>query len=160
MHPFLATVVLLHLLPPVQTAGCLNTLEEIESSLQSNALNTESIDNAFFPLNNHPSLAVFVHYFVNETTSNGTATIPVHPTKMNSTDLESLRPTYLYQWVVSPVLLPFGPELLELRGLAIISPTIPTAYVVLQPICQQDAFSSSENRIEKLLTRLTIKVSN
>ena len=78
---------------------------------------------------------------------------------MNSTDLESLEPTYLFQWVVSPVLLPFGPELLEIRGLAFITPTIPTAYIVLQPICKQDAVSSSDKRIEKLLTRLTSKVS-
>lgn len=155
MQPLLAVMVLLQLLPFVQAAGCLNTLEEMEASLQKNALNIESIDNAFFPLNSHSSLAVNVAFFVNVTTSNGTVSIPQHPTMMNSSDLELLQPTYLFQWVVSPVLLPFGPEILELRSLAVITPIIPTAYIVIQPVCQQDANSK---RIEKLLTRLTCKV--
>lgn len=157
MQPFLAAVVLLQLLPFVQTEGCLNTLQEMEASLQKNALNIESIDNAFFPLNSHPSLAVYVRYFVNETTRNGTASVPKHPTLMTISDLEYHPPNYLFQWVISPVLLPFGPELLELRGLAIITPIIPTAYVVIESTCPQDINSNS--RIEKLLTRLTSKVN-
>lgn len=68
---------LLQFLPALVLSTDVTSLKDLESALKSNPLNLESIDDAFFPLNSPPSIAVDVLYFINETV-NSTATVPVH----------------------------------------------------------------------------------
>ena len=149
-------VTLQFLLLPVVLSDMIS-LKDLETSLQSNPFNVENIDDAFYPLNLPPSIAVDVSYFVNETV-NGTSTVPVHPSAMNARDL--LTPNYTLQWVSHCVLLPFA--------LAILPPdpfkrAPPVVMLVIPPICNSSQEQSydmcSVIRIKKLLTRLTSKVS-
>ena len=153
-------VVTLHFLLLSLVLSDMTSLEDLETSLQSNPLNIESIDDAFYPLNIRPSIVVNVSYFVNET-ENGTATVPVHPLAMSSTDRDLLTPNYTLQWVSYRVLLPFGPTLLpsDIFSQAV-DPSV--VMLVIPPICnssQQQSYVCSDIRIKKLLTRLTSKVS-
>lgn len=141
----------------------MNSLQELEVSLKSSALNMENIDKGFFPLNNPPSIAVNVLYLLNETTSDG---IALHAELMNFSGssqmyINSSTRFYAFQWVSQPVLLPFGPELFELRGLAVFTQPTPFVFVDIPPICStSEANSSTGYRSEVLLlARLTSKVS-
>ena len=149
-------LVLSQFIPLVQTS-CVTSLEELETSLQSIPLNVESIDDAFFPLNKPPSIAADVFYFVNFT-YNGTASVPVHPATLNSTAIGRLVPSFSFQWVSQRVLLPFGPELLEMRGLAVFAPETPITLLVIPPICSRGESTDEDVQVGKLLARTTSKV--
>ena len=148
-------LVLSQFLPLVQTS-CVASLEDLETAVQSIPLNVESINEAFFPLNKPPSIAANVFYFVNDT-FNGTATVPVHPATLNSTAIGRLIPFCSFQWVSQRVLLPFGPELLDMRGLAVFAPKPPMTLLVIPPICNRGE-SNDDVQIGKLLARVTSKV--
>ena len=150
-------LVLSQLLPLVQTS-CVSSLEDLEAALQSDPLNVESINDAFFPLNKPPSIAANVFYFINET-FNGTATVPVHPATLSSAEIGQLFPSCSFQWVSQRVLLPFGPELLEMRGLAVFAPKTPMTLLVIPPICIRREWTADYGvEAGKLLARLTSKV--
>lgn len=153
-------LVLAQFLPLVQASSCVTSLEDLETALQSDPLNVESINDAFFPLNTPPSIAADVFYFIN-VTINGTATVPVHPATMNATVIGQLVPSYSFQWVSQRVLLPFGPELLEVRGLAVFAPKTPMTLLVIPPICitRKESIDDYSVQVGKLLARLTSKVS-
>ena len=153
------------LLPALVLTADVTSLQNLEDSLKSNPLNVEAIDDAFFPLNSPPSIAVDVSYFVNESV-NGTATVPVHPLAMNSSARDLLAPNYTLQWVSHRSLLPFGNlHVLAPRILPLMISTVqtnPVVMLVIPPICtssQQQSYVCSDIRIKKLLSRLTSKVS-
>ena len=155
---------LLQFLPVVQAAKCVNSLKELEDAVQSNAYNMESIDDGFFPVNTAPSIAVNVFYIIDETAPNST-TASSYPTNSSSFERHgsALGSGFKFysnqlQWVSQRVLLPFGPELFELRGLAVFTLTTPKVYVIIPPICRKPN-TDAKHRIEKLLVRLTTKVS-
>lgn len=160
MAPLFA-LVLLQFLPVVQADECVNSLQELEVSLKNSALNMENIDKGFFPLNNPPSIAVNVLYLLNETTSDG---IALHAGLVNFSGSSQMyiNPStrfYAFQWVSQPVLLPFGPELFELRGLAVFTQPTPFVFVDIPPICSEANSSTGYRSEVLLLARLTSKVS-
>lgn len=157
----LLALALLQFLPMVQAAKCVNSLKELEDAVQSNAHNMESIDDGFFPVNTAPSIAVNVFYIIDETAPNSTA--PSYHTNSSSFErhgsaLGSGFRFYQLQWVSQRVLLPFGPELFELRGLAVFTLTTPKVFVIIPPICRKPN-TDAKHRMERLLVRLTTKVS-
>lgn len=148
----LLALALLQFLPVVQAAKCVNSLKELEDAVQSNAHNMESIDDGFFPVNTAPSIAVNVFYIIDETAPNSTA--PSYHTNSSSFERHGSQ----LQWVSQRVLLPFGPELFELRGLAVFTLTTPKVFVIIPPICRKPN-TDAKHRMERLLVRLTTKVS-
>ena len=137
------------------------TSRALETSVRTNLLNIESINEAFFPINKSPSIVVDVYYFVNET-QDGTSTVPEHPVQaimLNRSARHDVltRATYLLKWVSQPILLPC-PDMLKLSGFgAFFEQKTPTATIVIRPICSLKS-NWCKARIEKLLVQLTNKV--
>lgn len=149
MYTVAVSVLIVLQIAKVASSGvCVDSLHELESSLKENPFNIESIDNGFNPPNTHQPLWVDVHYYYNATDS----MVLVHPDSYQGRNTTAT-PNSTFQWVISQLFLPMGPQVVELLSGAFISLQPGTVHIVIKPICGND----TQHHLD-LLNRLTVKV--
>ena len=129
--------------------NCVTYLYELETSLKSNPLNIESIDDGFFPPNSVLSLWVTVNIYYNTSTENH-GVITTHPYNGH---LNNNSPDVVYYWYGTALFLSFRPDvLLKLSGLSLFlqnSTRFGVTNIVIDPPCDTDMM---------LLKKLVLKV--
>ena len=123
------------------TNSCVTYLHELESSLTSNPLNKESIDDGFFPPNSVLSLWVTVNIYYNTSTENHDV-ITTHP---YNGDLNDTSPDVVYYWYGTPLFLSFKEDtMIKLSGLFYFlqnSTRFGVTHIVVDPLCPTNMIS-------------------
>ena len=127
--------------PVSSTSYCATTLHELETSVKSNPLNIDSIDDGFFPPNSRLSLwvTINIYYIQND---------DVNTTDPNTIGLSSLQ-DFNFQWFDIALFLYIDPRVIQLLSGVLFSATSETINIVIDPLCHHDL---------KLLNKLVLKV--
>ena len=131
--------------------NCVTYLYELETSLKSNPLNIESIDDGFFPPNSVLSLWVTVNIYYNTSTENH----DVITTHTYNGDLNDTSPDVVFHWYGTALFLSFKPDIImKLSGLSTFLETstncrFGVTNIVIDPLCQTNTM---------LLQKLVLKV--